>query len=71
MSANEKERIEQQRNDNAKLIHDALYELGQHRIALNLESAATDANGHYQDEASLYFYLGTVLNVRKIAEGAR
>ena len=71
MSANEKERIEQQRNDNMRVIHDALYELGQHRIALNLHNASTDDNGHYQDEASLYFYLGTVLNVRKIAEGAR
>lgn len=71
MSANEKQRIEQQRHDNAKVIHEALYELGQHRIASNLESINTDENGLYEDEASIYFYLSAILNVREIPEGAR
>lgn len=34
-------------------IYDALYELGQHRIQLNLENARTDENGLYPEEAKI------------------
>lgn len=48
--------------NNAKTMYDALYELGQHRIALDLENAKTDENGLYEEEAQIRNHLGALIH---------
>lgn len=67
----EEKTLSQIQTDNSKVIYDALYELGQHRKALNLTNADTDENGLFEDEAKIRDFIGISMQLNEKLNRAR